>query len=285
MLLSLKGLTEPIALLECDEFAAHLGAVLRGWEMREIGDDGANQPAIIIRKTDSHYIRTSRWLSEPRSFSHPVDAACDFLIDLMKAYIAENQHLLCLHCAAARFDDGLVIFPSTYKAGKSMLSAHLAAAGVQLFTDDVLPVISANGFGVAPGLLPRLRLPLPDDISPGFGQFVDRHYGPHSDHYLYLALGEAALAALGEIAPIRGVVLLDREENTAADISPVGADEILKRTILRNFAHNLSGLDTLDRLHAIVDEAECYSLRYDAGEDAVVALLGAFGNWAQARAG
>ena len=285
MLLSFKGLTDPVALLGCDEFAAHIGAVLRGWEMREIGDGGANEPAVTICKTDGRYSRTSRWLSEPRSFADPTDAVCDFLIDLIKAYIAENEHLLCLHCAAARFDDGLVIFPSTYRAGKSMLTAHLAAAGTHLFTDDVLPIESTTSHAWAPGILPRLRLPLPDDISPGFRQFVDRHYGFHSDRYLYLDLDEAALAPLGETAPIRGVVLLDREENASIDMSPVGTDEVLKRAILRNFAHNLSGLETLDRLHAIVDEAKCFSLRYDAGEDAVAALLGAFGHHAQAKTG
>ncbi len=286
MILSFAGLIRPVALIGCDEFAGHIGAVLRGWQIEQLAENAAADDAVItVRNTDDGYSRTSRWLSEPAIYRHPVDAACDFVVDLMRAYAADNSSLLCLHCAAARLKDGLVIFPSTYKAGKSVLSAHLAAAGMRLFTDDVLPIETTTNHAWAPGILPRLRLPLPDDSSPEFRQFVDRHKGPRSDRYLYLALGEAALAPLGETAPIRGVVLLDREENAATDISPVGADEILQRTILRNFARNLSGLETLDRLHAIVDRAECFNLRYSSSEDAVAALVDCFGGRARAQAG
>ncbi len=282
MILSFAGLIRPVSLVGCDELAGYIGAILRGWRIEQLADDSAADDAIIsIHKTEDGYSRTSRWLSQPAIYAHPVDAACDFLVDLMRAYAAGNSSLLCLHSAAARLNDGLVIFPSTYKAGKSVLSAHLAAAGIRLFTDDVLPIESTTNHAWAPGILPRLRLPLPDNASPEFRRFVDRHEGPRSDRYLYLALDEAALAPLGETAPIRGVVLLDREDNAAAEISPIGADEILQRTILRNFAHNLSGLETLDRLHAIVDEAQCFNLRYNAGEDAVASLVDAFGGRAR----
>ncbi len=278
MLLSFEGLTGPVALTGCDELAECIASVLRGWQMREVAPDQAGEPVITIRKTDGRYSRTSRWLSEPASFSHPVNATCDFLVDLMRAYVADNAHLLCLHCAAARFGDGLVIFPSTYRAGKSTLSAHLAATGTRLFTDDVLPIVASTGHGMAPGFLPRLRLPLPDDSGRGFVDFIEQMAGPRSDRYIYFDPGEDVLAPMGETAPIRGAVLLDRTDDGPAELSPAGADEILQNAIQRNFAHNLSGLETLDRLHAIVDGRECYTLRYRNAEDAVAALEGAFGS-------
>ncbi len=277
MLLSFTGLIRPVALIGCDELAEVIASVLRGWEMREMAQAETAEPAITIRRIDGRYSRTSRWLSEPASFSHPLNATCDFLVDLMRAYVADNERLLCLHCAAARFDDGLVIFPSTYKAGKSTLAAYLAAAGTRLFTDDVLPIDSVTGHGMAPGFLPRLRLPLPDDAGAEFRAFIDSKAGPGSDRFLYLDLAADGLAPLGETAPIRGAVLLMREADAPVELSPAGADDILQSAIRRNFAHNLSGLETLDRLHAVIDGAECHTLRYGHAEDAVARLEDAFG--------
>ncbi len=283
MLLSFEGLTRPVALVDCDELAGIIAAILRGWKMREIAPREAAEPVITIRAIDGGYSRTSRWLSEPASFRDPLNATCDFLVDLMRAYIADNQRLLCLHCAAARFGDGLVIFPSTYKAGKSTLAAYLAGAGTRLFTDDVLPIDSVTGHGMAPGFLPRLRLPLPDDCGDEFRDFIDREAGPKNDRYLYLDLGTDALARFGETLPIRGAVLLEREAGAAVALSPAGVDDILQNAIRRNFAHNLSGLDTLDRLHAIVAGAECHTLRYDHAKDAVAMLDDAFGRRGETR--
>lgn len=283
MLLSFTGLIHPVALIGCDELAETIASVLRGWEMREMAQAKPAEPAITIHKIDGRYSRTSRWLSEPASFSDPLNATCDFLVDLMRAYVADNEHLLCLHCAAARFDDGLVIFPSTYKAGKSTLAAWLASTGTRLFTDDVLPIDSVTGDGMAPGFLPRLRLPLPDDAGAEFRAFVDRKAGPGNDRFLYLDLGADALAPLGEPAPIRGAVLLMRDEGAAAELLPAGVDDILQSAIRRNFAHNLSGLDTLDRLHAIVAGAQCHTLRYSHAKDAVAVLEGAFGGRRRSR--
>ena len=277
MLLSFEGLTRPVALVDCDELAGIIAAILRGWKMHEITHRETSEPVITIRGIDGGYSRSSHWLSEPASFGDPLNATCDFLVDLMRAYIADNDRLLCLHCAAARFDDGLVIFPSTYRAGKSTLAAHLAAAGTRLFTDDVLPIDSDTGDGMAPGFLPRLRLPLADDCGDDFRAFVDRNAGPKNARYLYLDLGADALAPFGEALPIRGAVLLEREAGAPAELFPAGVDDILQNAIQRNFAHNLSGLETLDRLHAIVAGAECHTLRYGNARDAVALLEDAFG--------
>lgn len=284
MLLSFKGLNRPVALIGCDEMAEHIKALLRGWEMDDISQHDISQqdgdaPDITIRATGGGYSRTSPWLTRPHSFSHPVDAACDFLVDLMRAYVADNEDLLCLHCAAARFDGGLVIFPSTYKAGKSTLSAALAAAGTRLFTDDVLPIHAATGHGMAPGFLPRLRMPLPDNASTDFRAYVAAVAGPDSGRYLYFDPGEGGLAPRGETAPIIGAVLLmrDEDEEAAAGLVPAGADDILQNAIQRNFAHNLSGLDTLERLHGIVDDAACLSLSYQNAEQAAACLRERFG--------
>jgi hypothetical protein len=276
-LLSFSAIPQPVKLKGCAELVPTIGAVLRGWRMENVAEQPGVEPAIIIEATDAGYCRTSRWLSSPAVFRDPVDATCDFLVDLMKAYLAANADLLCLHCAAAQYGDGLVIFPSTYKAGKSLLVASLAQSGVRLFSDDVLPIVASSGHGSAPGFQPRVRLPVPDDAAPGLTDFVERCAGARSARYCYLDLAADALAPLGETAPILGAVLLDRDADATPGITPAGTDEILQSAILRNFAHNLSGLETLDRLHGIIGGARCYRLAYAAASQAGEMLSETFG--------
>ncbi len=276
-LLSFSAIPQPILLKGCADLAPVIDAVLRGWRVEPVAERPGVEPVIVIEATDAGYSRTSNWLSRPAIYRDPVDATCDFLVDLMKAYIAANPDLLCLHCAAAQFGDGLVIFPSTYKAGKSLLVASLAQSGVRLFTDDVLPIAAGSGHGMAPGILPRVRLPVPDDAAPGLPDFVERCAGARSARYLYLDLAAGALAPLGEAAPILGAVLLDRDSDATPGMAPASTDEILQSAILRNFAHNLSGLETLDRLHGIIDGARCFRLAYSAASQAEAMLRETFG--------
>ena len=276
MHLAFGGIERPVALIECDELAAGIAAVLRGWRIDEVPAKSHVSPVITIRRTEDGYRRESEWLSEPAEFDDPVDAVCDFLVDLIKCYVAGTPKLLCLHSAAVRFGRGLAIIPSAYRAGKSTLAVHLAAAGARVFADDVLPLGTDNQ-GIAPGVLPRLRLPLRAQEGESFHGFVERRRGPASERYLYVELSEAELAPLGTAAPIRTVVLLDRVPEARPDLLPVGTGEVLKRTILRNFAYEVSALDTLDRLHALVAGARCFSLRYDGAEEAARLLCDELG--------
>lgn len=276
-LVSFSTIARPVLLRGCADLVPTLRVVLRGWQIDRLAPSSVADPDIVIERTPEGYRRTSRWLSRASTYSDPLDAVCDFLVDLIKAFIAEDPGLLCLHCAAAQFGDGLVLFPSSYKAGKSLLSASLAASGVRLFTDDVLPVVGKSGRGMAPGILPRLRLPVPEDAATGLAAFVARWAGPRSERFLYLDVGAETLAPLGETAPIRGVVLLDRDADNPPEMVPAGMDDVLQSTVLRNFADNFSGIETLDRLHRIIGGATCYRMSYSAAGQAVAMLGEAFG--------
>jgi len=278
VLLSFSAIPQPVMLKGCADLAPIIGAVLRGWRVEPVAERPGVDPVIVIERTVAGYRRTSRWLSRATVFRDPVNATCDFLVDLMRAYAAANPHLLCLHCAAACYGDGLVMFPSTYKSGKSLLMASLARSDVRLFTDDVLPVIADTGYGVAPGIVPRVRLPVPDDAAPGLPEFVERCAGARSARFLYLDLAADGFAPLGETAPIRGAVLLDRDPDKAPGITAASTDDILRNAILRNFAHNLSGLETLDRLHRIIGGARCFRLTYSAASQAEAMLSETFGD-------
>ncbi len=278
MLLAFEGLSRPIALIGCDDLTEPIAAVLRGWRFAEAAPS-RTAPVITVERTAKGYRLDSPWLKKPLHHRDRVDAVCSFLVDLIRAYIADDPTLLCLHCAAAEFAGRLVIFPSHYRAGKSTLAAYLAAAGIRLFADDVLPIRESGNEGVAPGILPRLRLPLPKGSSAAFRAFVRARAGLGNKRYLYLDLDAEALPPLGTAAPIGGFVLLRRKEGVRAVLAPIGKSEMLRRVILRNFAYEVAAVDIVGRLHGLVVEGQCFVLSYADGEDAVRVLGDAFARW------
>jgi hypothetical protein len=238
---------------------------------------GEKPPVITVQKTAAGFERRSRWLQKPAVFQNPVDAVCDLVVDLIHAYVADNKGLLCLHCAAVEFKQGLVIFPNTYRAGKSTLSLKLVSCGARLFTDDVLPITKQSDLGMALGILPRLRMPLPKDFEQTFVDFILDRTGPENTRYLYVKLDPDEQATLRTTAPIKGITILRRERNVDPRLLEVKKGVVVKNMILRNFARQNPGLEIVDRLYSIVENAKCYSLRYDNLDQAVNLLEDAFG--------
>lgn len=275
MLISFDDMKRPVALNGCDEMANAIGSILHGWSFRKVKDSQAPPPAIIITKTRQGYSRQSEWLEKPIVYPNIINAACDFLVDAFKCAVADDPSLLCLHTAAVDFGDGLYLFPSTCNAGKSTLSAHLASMGVKIFADDVL-YITGDNLGMSPGILPRLRLPLPDDGGDIFDAFVAKRRGPESRRFVYLKLRPGELAHYRETAPIKGIIELHRDPEAPLQMLPATTADILKRTILQNFSVDISALETLNRLHGISDAAKRFTLRYPDGASAARHLMETF---------
>ena len=184
-LFNFAGLFHPVAFINCDSLYPYIFTILRDWGIEKF-DPGNDQPPIIkIQQTEAGFERRSRWLQKPAIFKNPVDAVCDLVVDLIHAYVADNKGLLCLHCAAVEYKQGLVVFPNTYRAGKSTLSLKLVSCGARLFTDDVLPITKQSDLGMALGILPRLRMPLPKDMKQTFVDFILDRAGPKNTRYLY----------------------------------------------------------------------------------------------------
>jgi len=197
----------------------------------------------------------------------------------MRAYVHEDRELLCLHGAAAEFAGKLVLFPSNYRAGKSILSACLAASGVRLFGDDVLPISLLDAEGIAPGFAPRLRLPLPDNLGSETCDFIDKHNRLQGEQYLYLDLESDVLAPRGFQLPIGAFVLLEREEGTRPLLEIVSEVEVLRQVIWQNFARETEAPKILRVLSELVASSQRFRLRYDRAEDAVRLLLEIFSDW------
>jgi hypothetical protein len=282
ILISFDGLPRPVLLLESGDVYNCFSSVFHDWPFR-LTEAGGDSPILTVRRTPACYLIEAAWLDAPLRRKDHIDALCGFIAELIRAFAENGPDLLCLHGAAAEFAGRLVIFPNRYRAGKSVLSACLAAAGVRLFADDVLPIGGPEDRGlapgIAPGIAPRLRLPWPDDLSPAAKAFLETHQGPRGRNYLYLDLERARLAPHGAAAPIGGFVLLEREADAEPELLPVAESEMLRQVIWQNFARETPAPDILERLHRLVAGARCFRLRYGRAEQAVALLREAFAEW------
>lgn len=261
-LLNFQALKNPVELIGCEELLPIFSNIFRDMEITMTDASGNQSSVISIEKTANGYRRVSPWVKEPVVFQDSLDAACDCTVDLIHAFVADNPGFLCLHTAAARFNQGLVLFPSFYRTGKSTLSVYLASMGVQLFTDDALPVTANDNKGFVLGIYPRLRLPLPENSTAAFRSFVEKRAGLGNKRSSYINLNTDELASYGTTASICGVTILRRDETAPTKLEEVGKDEVIKEMILRNFARQNPALDIVDRICAIVEKAQCYKLTY-----------------------
>jgi Coenzyme PQQ synthesis protein D (PqqD) len=279
MLVVFEGISRPIALIGCAHLRTCLAAVLPGWRFEEASSPQADSIIRIFYGDNEGYRLESLWLAEPFHDDTEVGTVCAFILDLIAAYVAEHRSLFCIHCAAVELSGRLVVFPSAYHAGKSTLVARLAAAGVPVFTDDVLAVTNTGDRGVALGVAPRLRLPLPDGAGQPLHRFVASHRGPSNDRYLYLDLPPATLVPHGRQAPIGGFVLLERQQDGRAELVPATKGQVLQRLIMQHFARQVTATEIVDRLRGVVERVPCFSLRYSDLDEATTVLQQGFAKW------
>lgn len=206
-----------------------------------------------------------------------VDALCDLISEMAWQRLRASPDLLCLHAAAVAFGDRLVVFPNARRAGKSTLSIMLAKHGLPLFTDDFLPVeiTGEDGRlnGIANGVAPRLRLPLPAEFSEDMKSWVADNPGPQNKQYKYLT--GLPLADGDSRLPIGAVVVLDRQDlSTAPRLEPVTQADILKVLITQNFSRDQHAGRILKSIEAATQTAPLYRLVYSDAEEAAAWLAG-----------
>lgn len=276
--LAFDGLDRPIALVDCRHLLDLFPLIFRGWRIKE-SRGNIQSPIVTLRLENSTYILEADWLKKPDRRSDEADVICSLVSRVVHAYIIDNAEMLCLHGAAAKFADKLVVFPSKFRTGKSVLSACLAAANIQIFCDDVLQMSITEGHGIATGLAPRLRIPLPDNLSPKSHDFIHSRKGLEGKRYLYLNLDNNYLAARGSQAPVGAFVLLEREEGITLSLEHISEAEVLHQVVWQNFAREAEAPQILQRLSQLVSCAQRYRLRYDRADDAVALLKETFKSW------
>ncbi len=269
-------LSRPVALSNCRHLVDHFPLVFSGWEISEL--PAPTQAPIITLSLNANgaYLLSAEWLKEPSKMKNDVDAICGLVARVVKARVLDDINLLCLHGAAAEFGGALVVFPSKFRAGKSVLSACIAAAGYRLYADDVLPISLETGEGIAPGIAPRLRFPYPDNLTDPTRCFIDARATLKGSRYHYLDLKGEALAARDSRAPIGAFVFLERSEGVAPTLEPVSESEVLRQVVWQNFAREVEAPSILGRLGQIVNSAQRFRMRYDRADEAVELLAETF---------
>ncbi|MCB1337177.1 MAG: PqqD family peptide modification chaperone [Maritimibacter sp.] len=269
-----RGLQRPARLERAEVLLPLLSQIVRAWPATRSTAHAAD-PFVTLRPlADGDWQLDAHLGNGARSFD-PVNAVCDFVAELSWERIRSHPEFLCLHAAGVAFGGRLVLFPSARRAGKSTLATALARLGHRLYSDDFVQVEIAPPDGLvqghANGIAPRLRLPLPDDSSPGFRAWVAADPGPANAQYKYLAT--APLAAADEALPLGAIVVLDRADvPTAPRLDPIAPEEALARLILQNFARATHAGGILQAAQAIVAGLPTFRLSY-SGFEAAAELL------------
>ena len=273
----------PIKFDDCDDLLQGFKSILRGWDVAELPASQTASPIIRFSKRNGWFHWQSKRLPPPKGWKphgpkKVIDAVADFHYRFLDWHTLEFIDHFCLHCAAVEMKGGLVIFPSVQKSGKSTLITELALRGHRVFCDDVLPIDPENNYGIAMGILPRLRLPLPKSLSESHLKFVNARTGLSDRYAAYINLHETELAAIGNTAPIRAIILLQRQtEVVPVKLSAAGKAESLSKLIDQNFADHMSPTTTFDNMLSIVERAELRRIEFSVVEEAADLIEQEFG--------
>jgi hypothetical protein len=234
------------------------------------------RPVVAVKgERPGSFSVSAPWFDEPIRGLTAVAAACSILVDLARSWLEANPAALCLHAAAFAIDGKLVVLAGDCHAGKSTLVTRLSAGPVQLFCDDILPLVGTTAEGMALGIAPRLRLPLPAGASRAFRGFVADHLGPVDERYGYVL--PPTLVPFAARAPIGALVILDRRRNGPAGLVPATRADALRHLIRRNLARAGSASEILDRLNSLLPQVSAMRLFYADIEEAAELLLQSFG--------
>ena len=274
--LAFDGVPFPVIFRDCPEVVACLEQVLRGWRVCRVPEEDGG-PRIEITPDRNGYRTEASWLDEPLEGASAASTVCSLMVDLVRALVAGDASLLCLHCGAARLDGWLVVFTGPNRTGKSTLMARLAAAGISIFSDDLLLITGPNDCGRSLGMRGRLRVPLPATASATFRRFVADQSGPGDERYLYV--DAQAYEPFGATAPIGAVVVLQRRQGAPAHFVSAGRAEALRHLIERNLARGEHAQMIMERLHRLMARSACVRLVYSDLDDAAALIANTFNQW------
>ncbi len=264
------GLDPRVAIMDDGALFDTLDEVMLGWRLEPADHEIA--PDIRIEREGQGWTCSGETYEKPLRFRDPVSTACSLIASLYKAHTLAGRDGLCLHAAGVRMGEGLVLLTGHYRAGKTVVSAACAAVGLQVFSDDIIPMTSDGRTAFAPGLAIRLRLPLPESLAQETRAFVEQHRVASSERYAYIRPPADRLARKGAEAPVTAIVSLNRNETGPARLTRIAGGHALSETIRRNFAREISAARILDALDGVIERAVCLRLDYAKAEDAVAVL-------------
>lgn len=268
--LAFPGLSRPVALYNAPEVLSALCTGLAGWVPQVAAPAAPARAASVIAGDRRGHAVRSAWLDEPMTGLSATAAFCGAVADLSECWIADRPGHLALHAGGVIAGDGLIAIAGEARAGKSTLMARLTMEPwARVLCDDVLP-IDPNGRGMALGIPPRLRLPLPPGTSTAFADHVATRHGPQDRQYAYLDPG--CVAPHGTRAPLRKLVILTRVPGAPARLHALPPAEAVAHLHARNMGQPAPGEDTAARLSALVAGMTCLRLVCSDLEETVTLL-------------
>lgn len=273
-----QGLNAPLRVEEPNIVRPLLDPILAAWPAEDAGGDPSDAaPFATLRPANKgHWALEAPLAANPVAFHNPINAICDLVVEMSWERLRSRPELLCLHAAALMFGDRLVIFPNARRAGKSVLSAALSGLGHDVFSDDFVPlgVDPETGVisGIANGIAPRLRLPLPENLSASLADWVNDRIGPSNKQYGYLT--GIDLPRSGTSAPVGAVVVLERDpdRDEPPSLTPITQDEAMAALVKQNFGRQVHAGAILRATDALTRSVPVLRLRYNTVEDAAALL-------------
>lgn len=275
-----RGLSSPLRLRDAESLLPVLADIAPGWPHGVRRAEAGARPFFTITAEGGQFLCETHVEDRPARRLDGVNAICDAVAGLAMAVPAEDDRLLCLHAAGVVMAEQVVIFPNVRRAGKSTLSAALARAGRRVFSDDVLPVsfpVEGGALARSMGIAPRLRLPVPEMLPPGFRSWVAAMAGPENRQYRYLRLPDPSPE--GESLPVGAFVILDRQDMaTPARLEAVPPDQAMDVLLHQNFTRDRHSGDVLTAMARTLDLVPVFRLAYAGLDEAVNCLQGALGD-------
>jgi hypothetical protein len=267
----------PVLVENAEIVMPYLPYYLAGWTISWAGETAPRTPdARVVEHPDGTFqVLSIGPGGADFIFDNPYDAANGLAGALISIFVGRDPQMICLHAGAARIGDGLVIVIGDSFAGKSSVALHLAVLGHRFFGDDQIAVTMENpSRGMCLGLMPKVRLPLPDDCGHAFREFVEGYSSMQGDEMAYLKLWEGEAGAFGETAPVRALVFLDRDTTGTgeAELRAASRPELVKAMIRTAFAPHVPSSDLLAGLTRLADAADSYHLRFASSREAAALL-------------
>lgn len=274
--LRLRDVTLFVRLEDAPEVEVALAQALKAWPVDTAPTPDAPSRETVVRGTQGGFATHSVHLEESLDGLGVAGATCAVIADLAQDYFDSRPGSLALHSAAFRFNDRLIAMTGPSRAGKSTFAARMTQEpDVEVFCDDVLP-IAPDGLAIGLGIAPRLRLPLPDTVSPAFKAHVARHLGPRDDRYGYLCA--PTVASHGTQAPLSVLLILDRRDAGPAGLHAAAEDEALHFLLSQNMSDLQTPEAAFARLTDLLARITCLRLVYSDLEEAVTLIRRAFGS-------
>ena len=270
-----EGLAAPIRVIGCEALLSDFSRYFPAWPYQVSATDD-REPFVTLIGNDNKF-RLAFVDRGPAIHTTAVNAACDLIAAISRQIPRENPAQLCLHAASAKIGEGLIVFPATRRAGKSTLMAVLASKGIPVFGDDILPVTTTAGlplYGLAGGIAPRLRMPLPPETPEALLDYLHANPGPVNRQYRYVPSNE--VVQHGDRSPISSFVHLDRVDSGPARLEPLSRGIMLKSLMKQNFARDGTAQHILSALYTLASNTSSWALIYSDLEQAADLLINQF---------